>query len=80
MRFLSALVLTVAAVLAVSVTSCETGNGDPVPVPELDAGPGQTSPHHDAFQPPGDVFEPVDSTFFPDAQLDGGSIGNPDAF
>jgi hypothetical protein len=70
MRFLSALVLTVAAVLAAAVTSCNTGNGDPAPIPDLDA--GQTSgPHHDAFQPPGDVFVP---------QLDGGSIGNPDAF
>jgi hypothetical protein len=69
MRFLSAVVLTVAAVLAISVTSCET-HGEPEPIPNLDAGQSQ-GPHHDAFQPPGDVFQ---------SQFDGGGIGNPDAF
>ena len=81
MRLLSALALTVAAVLALLFWSCETTNGIPEPLPG-DGGIGM-SPHptpNDAFMPPGDIFLPSDTSFFPDAGILDAGNGLPDAF
>lgn len=83
MRLLSALALTVATVLATMFWSCESGNGIPSPAPGADGGVG-TNPHNpspnDGPMPPGDVFLPSDTAFFPDAQLVPDSGFLPDAF
>jgi hypothetical protein len=82
MRLLSAIALTVAAVLATMFWSCESGTGAPQPFPDFDGGVGM-NPHNpspnDGPMPPGDVFLPSDAGFFPDAQLVPDSGFLPDA-
>jgi hypothetical protein len=76
MRLLSALALTVVAVLAAVFSSCESGNGAPEP-PTFDAlGVNPHNPSNDANMPPGDIFVPEDA---PAPQFDGPQIGQPDA-
>jgi hypothetical protein len=80
MRLLSALALTVAAVLAMLFWSCETTSVS-VPVPLFDASENPHSPGpNDAFMPPGDVFLPSDTSYFPDAGSFDAGNGLRDAF
>jgi len=77
MRLLSALALTVAAVLATVFWSCD--HGPPGPPLALDATLPGHSPN-DAPMPPGDVFQSLDVTFFPDASFaDAQQTGFPDS-
>jgi hypothetical protein len=77
MRLLSAFALTVAAVLATAFWSCDSNNG-----PVVGPFDGGATPHNpnDALNPPGDVFLPTDSVFFPDASFaDAQQTGFPDS-
>ena len=74
MRLLSALALTVIAVLGVVFWSCESGEPEPTTFDALGVNPH--NPSNDAFMPPGDIFVPEDA---PPPQFDASTIGQPDS-